>query len=468
MRKSLKRCMALALCAAMAVGSLTGCKSEEKKPNADPTTAPTQQTGGDENKTNSDKPYEGVVLQYAVAETATQGGEAVEIVNLVKEKTGIILDFKIVPNTNAGEVDKTLVQLQAGDNIDIIYGTTQKLKTYYNAGVLTPLDEYAKNTGYDMKKVFGDSLPIYDDGNTYGLPAFNDIWLTFYNKKIFDDAGVPYPSAEGWTWEKYVETAKKLTNIDKDIWGSFMLDYDNYNYMWATQAGAQPYKADGTSNFDDPLYAKGLEFFYNLGKVEKIQPDSITYASGAYPWNSFVASGNFGMFVCGGWVASMLPNEEKYPRDWECGILPMPYPEGSDPSTLVVTGCYAVASTSKNKEAAFEAVKCIAENQYTLGYGRIPARIDLSEAEISDYISKNLVPTYEKDKITEEDFRNAWFDVNRKVLPEKIIGTADTVISQIWIDESGLYGQGSQSLEKTMQNLKERSDAAIKEELSEN
>ena len=35
----------------------------------------------------------------------------------------------------------------------------------------------------------------------------------------------------------------------------------------------------------------------------------------------------FGMFVCGGWVASMLPDTEKYPRDWTCTILPMPYPE---------------------------------------------------------------------------------------------------------------------------------------------
>ena len=94
-------------------------------------------------------------------------------------------------------------------------------------------------------------------------------------------------------------------------------------------------------------------------------------------------------------------------------------------------GCYAVPATSKNKEAAFEAVRCIAENQYTLGYGRVPARVDLSDEEINDYIENGLVPTYAAtDDIPAEQFRAAWFDSSRKVLSEKIVGTADT--TPVW------------------------------------
>ena len=136
------------------------------------------------------------------------------------------------------------------------------------------------------------------------------------------------------------------------------------------------------------------------------------------------------------------------------------------PSTLVVTGSYAIPSTSKNKEAAFEVIKCIAENQYTLGFGRVPARVDLTAEEISNYISTNLVPSYTLDNITEDDFRNGWFDTSRKVISEKIIGTADTVISQIWIEEGQMYGQGLQSLEDAMKNIQERANTAITEELS--
>lgn len=466
--KGLKKCLAVLLVATTLVGcgSNGATTSSDTKNDVKNDTNTNQQVSDDTVKDDNMKPYEGVVVKYATSETAAEGAENLALVEMVKEKTGIEIEFTIIPNTNAGEVDKALISLLAGDSFDILYGTNQKLKTYYNANLLTPMDEMAKSTSYDMEGIYGDSLAIYDDGNTYALPAFNDIWLTFYNKKIFDEAGVSYPSAEGWTWEKYIETAKLLTQADKDVWGSFMLDYDNYNYMYALQKGANPYKEDGTANFDDPLFAEGLQFFYDLGNVEKIQPDSLTYASGAYPWNTYVASGNMGMFVCGGWVSSMLNNTEKYPRDWECGILPMPYPEGSEPSSLVVTGSYAIPTTSKNKEAAFEVIKCIAENQYTLGYGRVPARVDLTEEEISQYITTNLVPSYTLDNITEEDFRAGWFDVDRKIVSEKVIGTADTVISQIWIEEGQMYGQGLLSLEDAIKNIQERSNTAIEEELA--
>lgn len=450
--KAFKKGMALVLAAVMLGGALAGC-GEKKEPQAPSGNA------------NSDKPYEGVTLHYAVSESATQGGETQELVELVREKTGINIEYTIIPNTNAGEIDKALVSLQAGDELDILYGTNAKLKTYYNADVLTPLDELAVNANYDMESKFGENLASFDDEHVYGLPAFNDIWLTFYNKKIFDDAGVPYPSADGWTWEKYVETAKKLTNAEKGIYGSFMLDYDNYNYMHAVQQGFEAYNTEKTvSNFDDPRFKKSLEWFYGLGNNEKIQPNSIEYAAGSFPWNSFVASGKMGMFVCGGWVASMLPDLKKYPRDWECGILPMPYPEGSDPSTLAVTGCYAVPSTSKNKEAAFAAIACMAENQYTLGYGRIPARVDLTDEQITEYVETKLAPTYANDNISVEDFKKAWFDKDRKVYDEKIIGPADTTINQIIIEEAQLYGAGSKSLDDTVSAVKKRADEAIKEE----
>lgn len=451
--KKIKRLTSLSLAALMSVTALAGCGGKDS-------VEPTQ------TNPNSDKPYEGITLHYAVSETATQGGEVVELVELVKEKTGINIEFTIVPNTNAGEVDKGLVSLMAGDELDIIYGTDAKLKTYYNAGVLSPLDDLAKNSNYDMNTVFGDNLVKYNDGYVYALPAYKDIWLTFYNKKIFDDAGVPYPSAEGWTWEKYVETAKQLTDTSKGVYGSFMLDYDNYNYMYALQNGWEAYNEDQTeTNFTDDLFKESLTWFYGLGNAEKIQPNSVTYAAGTYPWNTFVASDKMGMFVCGGWVASMLPNKEKYPRDWECGILPMPYPEGQEKSTLAVTGCYAIPTTSKNKDAALAAIKCMAEEQYTLGYGRIPARVDLTDEEITQYISEKLVPTFADDNMTVDDFKNAWFDPERKILSEKIIGPADGTISQIIIEESQLYGAGSKSIDDTVNSIKQRSDSAIKEEI---
>ena len=77
---------------------------------------------------------------------------------------------------------------------------------------------------------------------------------------------------------------------------------------------------------------------------------------------------------------------------------------------------------------------------------------------------KNLTLYYAAtDNIPAEQFKAAWFDPTRKVLSEKIVGTADTTISQIWTSEAPLYGMGQQDLDTTMQNILDRSNEAIKE-----
>lgn len=408
----MKRVIALAMAVLMMGSVLVGCGAGNTSSTAT-STATSSTEPADPNK-----PYAGTVIKYATTDTAATGAEVTDLVEMVKEKTGIQIEFTIIPKAATGEVDKTLVSLQAGDPIDLIYGTTAQLKPFYNAGVA-------------------------------------------------------YPDPEGWTWEKYIETAQQLTDIDNQVYGSLMMDYDNYNFFYAQQNGAEFYKEDGTANFDDPRFTESVEWFYSLGNDLKIQPTITEMVSKVYPWNAFVSTGvanedgsydnaQFGMLICGGWVASMLPNSDQYPRDWECGIAPMPYPEGQEPSTLAVTGCYAIPSTSENKEAAFEALKCIAENQYTLGYGRVPARVDLTDEEITTYIEENMVPSFEAtDHITTDMLKTAWFDPDRTILSEKIIGPADTAISQIWVEEARLYGQGQQELEKTMQNIQERSNKAI-------
>lgn len=405
-----KKWVSLSLAGMMACSTLAGCGSKTEDSAAttgnggQTTTAAGETTGESQNQEAGDKPYAGVKLKWAIGDNAAQGQENIQLVEL------------------------------------------------------------AANSGYDMKNVFGDTLTPYEDGKLYVLPSCSDIWTTYYNKKIFDDAGIPYPTAENWTWEKYIETAKMITDLGNGIYGSFMNDYDNFNYMLAFQKGAVPYKEDGTSNFDDPLYKESMKFYYDFGNELKVQPTSAEYAAGLFPYNAFMTTGQMGMFVCGSWVATTLTDQTKYPRDWQAGILPMPYPEGHEKSSLTISTAYAIPSTSKNKEAAFEAIRVICEEQYSLGYGRIPARVDIPEDEMMKYIEEKVAPRFEKDGITAEELKKAWFDPSRKLIAEKIVGPADASISQIWIEEGQLYGQGMKDIDEAIASIKARADEAIKEE----
>lgn len=164
-RRSFLKCAGVGAVTAAAAGLLAGCGgSDSSSSSAASSAAPAEPA-------DPNKPYAGVTLYYAATDTEATGPEMQDIVAMVKEKTGINIEFNIIPKADTGEVDKRLVSLQAGDALDIVYGTVAQLKVFYDAGVLEPLDEMASAAGYDIKSVFGDSAPVYDDGQTYGLPA---------------------------------------------------------------------------------------------------------------------------------------------------------------------------------------------------------------------------------------------------------------------------------------------------------
>ena len=333
------------------------------------------------------------------------------------------------------------------------------MKQFYEAGVIEELGPLAEAAGYDVEKIFGD-YPAAFDGKIYGLPAYVDKAITIYNKDVFDQAGVSYPEADDWTWEKFIEIGKKLTDEKAGIYGAYNPDWVHYNYMYAMQKGFSHYKEDGSSNYDDPLFKESVKWYYDLGNTEKIQPSYLVQKSKQMPVDYFT-TGRVGMSVCGGWTTNWIIDKEKYPRDWKAGVLPMPHPEGEDPSVSVVVSNVWIPATSKNKEKAFDVVKLFAEKQYTLGYGRIPARIDLTDDEIQDYIRDQILPALEPDGITVEDIQAMWFDPDVNIFDEKPVGTASTEIKNIIVDECGLYGIGEQSLDDTVAHIKTKADAAI-------
>lgn len=207
MKDLTKKGIVTALTVSMAASVFAGCGNSDSGSSADKQTASqdsaAQQqtetkndttavqdsgdTGAAQTEAGSDKPYDGVTLKWALTDNAASGAETQEMVALIKEKTGINVEFSITPTSAAGEIDKVLVSLMAGDDIDILGRTPIQLEEFYNAGVLSPLDELAANAGYDMEKVYGGAAVKFN-GETYALPAERDIWLTYYNKKVFDDA----------------------------------------------------------------------------------------------------------------------------------------------------------------------------------------------------------------------------------------------------------------------------------------
>jgi multiple sugar transport system substrate-binding protein len=76
----------------------------------------------------------------------------------------------------------------------------------------------------DFNYAWADSQAIRDyterNGDTYLVPMQVATMVMFYAKKLFDDAGLPYPT-DDWTFDEFLEISEKLTNTSGDVkqWG---------------------------------------------------------------------------------------------------------------------------------------------------------------------------------------------------------------------------------------------------------
>ena len=120
------------------------------------------------------------------------------------------------------------------------------------------------------------------DGRLYSLPRYASVYALFYNKTLFDRAGVTYPGKGGsWTWTDFRNTAKALTkdtNGDKvtDQWGCAIDFWGARIYPWVWQNGGEVISADKKrSMLSSPETRGALQFLLDLKMKDHVTPASV-------------------------------------------------------------------------------------------------------------------------------------------------------------------------------------------------
>ncbi|MFC5402249.1 ABC transporter substrate-binding protein [Cohnella soli] len=461
--QAIKRTTGIILTAALSAMLFAGCSNNSNSSETGGNPSSPAASGGEGSAPPaSDK--EVVVLKYAVSADQAARQSTKDLLALVEKKLGNVkLEPIVIPGEGAEWNKKVTISLMAGDEMDVLYQNATTYQKFATANLIEPLDEMISQDNYDVDSIYGSSISKYND-KIYMLPAFRDVHVTMYNKNLFDEAHVPYPDNATWTWDKYVETAQAISKLGKGTYGSYMLDWDNYFMFKARQMKVPEYKPDGTSNYDDPAFAESMKFYGDLGNELKVQPDFITFKSKKMPWDTFLTTNNYGMFVVGNWAVQSAMDKKQYPRDWKLGVAIMPQIDAGGKTVMGIMGGYSVSSTSKHKKEAYEAVKVLAELQWTLP-GNIPARVDLSAEEVNS-IFQPMVDGLKDDGITVEELKAAILNPSLDIVSEKIVGPGMTQITSLIMSEGELYATKQRTLEQTMKELKEKADKAIAEDQS--
>jgi len=230
---------------------------------------------------------------------------------------------------------------------------------YAGRGVLLDLTPYIQQEGYPLDSL--NSLAVKDfttaDGRQLGLPRDLNVIALFYNKDLFDAAGVAYPD-DTWDWAKLVEVGKKLTldsNGDgkTDQWGLYTETTDMENY-WSSlvwQNGGDILAADGKSIvLDSPQATGGLQFLQDLIWKDKVVPEPALFAETGDAFEQ----GKAAMEVNGSWLVA---TDEA--AGLKFGIAPLPKGPAGAATSVNPTGA-VVSTTSKAPDAAWAFVKYLA------------------------------------------------------------------------------------------------------------
>ena len=227
---------------------------------------------------------------------------------------------------------KVIVQSLAGVGPDLFdcYSGFQ-LNAFVRAGIALDCTEALAAHGVDPEAVWPALKPvIIHEGRLYGHPGNAHASAIWYNKKLFDRAGVPYPSGD-WTWDDLVALGRQLVVRDSRgqvvQYALLMSDYD-----WAAfpyQFGASTYNAEGTRCvLDSPEACRALQFLQDLIHEHHLMPSPMQRSAMATTggWGSgtitLFGAERSAMAIGGRWWLCSL-REDSYSH-LDLGAAPMP------------------------------------------------------------------------------------------------------------------------------------------------
>lgn len=336
-----KKVMALALASAMVL-SMTACggSSDDGK----------KEEGAEANK-ESDKGSDSKDVELSVSIwDANQEPGIKEILADFTKETGIKTKLSVVK----WEEYWTMLEAgaQGGSLPDVFWMHSNESERYMSNDMLLDLtDKIAESDKIDPENYPEDIWGLYTyDEKYYAVPKDIDTIALWYNKTMFDEAGLSYPTAD-WTWDDLTEAAKKLTKEDGSQYGFAMRNDNNqagyYNMIYDN--GGYIINEDKTkSGWDDPKTIEAMEMLEGWIKDGVIPPLEVMAENGE---DVLFQSGKVAMVPQGSWMVAAYRDNEYTAENCDLVELPKSATTGRRASLYNGLGWAASANGEHTEEA---------------------------------------------------------------------------------------------------------------------
>lgn len=289
--------------------------------------------------------------------------------------------------------------IAAGTPADVVLINYRRYGAFANSGALEPLGKYLeKSTLIKESDFYPQAIQPYKwKGELMCIPQNISSLVVYYNKDLFNQAGVPYPAA-GWTWDDFLNTAKALT---KDVDNDGNTDQFGVGieaslirlapFIW--QAGGEIVDDEVdpfTLMLDTSEALDAGKFFMDLQTEYHVVPNAEQEASESS--ESRFINGTLAMFFDS---RRGVPNyRESAKFDWDVATLP----QNKTQATILHADAYCLPSASKNKDAAWafiEYANSVEGQTIIAGTGRtVPSLISVANSPA--FLDPNARPANSK------------------------------------------------------------------------
>jgi multiple sugar transport system substrate-binding protein len=280
-------------------------------------------------------------------------------------------------------LQKVTAGLQADNYPDIAYIYGSDLANLAKGDQLVDLTDAIDNGDLNWDRfVDAGKQAVTVDDRPRAVPAFIDNLAVVYNKKIFDDAGVDYPT-DDWTWDDFLATAAELNDPDAGIAGFGWPGTGDEDTTWRIwpliwQQGGDIVSEDGSSvGFDGESGQAALDVVAQAADDGSVYIDS---TAGSERMQQLFASGKMAMNVAGPYT---LPEYVDAKVDY--GVVSMPS-FGGEHTTIAGPDTWAIFDNGDDRvAAALEFMDWFSQPEQQLRWiseaGSLPLTGDVQDAE---------------------------------------------------------------------------------------
>lgn len=287
------------------------------------------------------------------------------------------LKVEHITSPGSSYYDKLMTMIAGDSPPDVMYLQPERFAEYVGRGALLNLQPMiAKETvPLHLDDFYPQSLMQFTwHGALHGMPAEAGPMVLFYNRDLFDAAGVPYPNAT-WDWQRFTDAARKLTQVDAHgrVTQYGIIPFDWQSFVW--QNGGEIISADGRHcELNQPAAMEAQQFLADL-RHQRLAPP---YVERNRTVDEYFKQGKAAMFFCTRYLYTQL--ESMHNLHWDVSVAP----HGRQRATLMIGLGWAIPANTSSPDLAWKFLKFLTSPENLAEMARLgyyfPARRSVADS----------------------------------------------------------------------------------------